>query len=364
MKIHLVTDEFMVGGGIEHIYQIVKGIKKINFGVFGKPGVAEGKFTDLPNVKVYNRGYNPGYVMSGKPDLVHVHHFRSFFSLYKTPFSAYKIPVIFTAHGMHIHKYEFSRTLNSKIKYSLRFNLEKRILKKADAVIAVSMEDKEFMEKNYNLKNVLYLTNGIDFTKVRSTFDKKKDLRNRLNLPRENFLFVTVARFNFQKGYDILIKTISSIRDFAREKNVKFVFVGTGEEFEKMKLLSQELSVDDLIVFLGERHDVFDILKACDVFLLTSRWEGLPIVLIETGVLEIPVVASDTYGNREILKGGRGILFKNEDIKELSSVIKKVVEGKYDLKKYTEKLHQEVHENYNLEKMISGLKFIYKDVLT
>ena len=130
MLIHLVTDHFSVGGGIEHIYQIVKGLKDFNFGIFAKPGSAEQKFTNLKNVRIYNGGFQPGYVMADKPDLVHIHHLRPLSSFFKKYYDRYKIPVIFTAHGLHIHKYEFSGSLSDKLKYNLRFIFEKTILKK------------------------------------------------------------------------------------------------------------------------------------------------------------------------------------------------------------------------------------------
>ena len=359
MKIHIVTDQFIVGGGIEHIYQIVKEMKEVQFGIFAKSGNAVEKFQGLQNVKIYERGFTPGYVLKEKPDLVHIHHFRSLFSFLKNPLAKYHTPIIFTAHGMHVHKYEFSRSIASCFKYFLRTNLEKKLLKRIDQVIAVSREDKQFMEAKYNLKNVFYLTNGLDFSNVKIPLDPKNVLRERLNLPEDYFLFVTVARFNFQKGYDILIQSIHLLNDILKQKKVKFVFVGEGEEFEMMKNLCKELSISEYIIFLGERTDVFDIVKACDVFLLPSRWEGLPIVLIETGILKVPVVASDTYGNREILNGNRGIVFKNEDTAALSRVIRRIITGKVDLDGYSERLFEEIKANYNLKKMISGLRNIY-----
>lgn len=362
MLVHIVTDYFSVGGGIEHIYQVVKGLKDIEFGIFAKHGSAVEKFADLGNAKVYPRGYHPGYVMAEQPDLVHIHHLRPLFSFYNIPFKRYKVPVIFTAHGLHIHKYEFSNQVSNKMKYFLRFFLERAILKKADKIIAVSREDLEFLREKYHLQNVVYLTNGIDFSGIRAfSGSNKKKLREELHLPLDQFLFVTVARFDFQKGYDILIKAISHLKELLeqKEKDIRFLFVGNGREFEKMKALSRDLSVSPYISFLGERNDVYKILKASDVFLLPSRWEGLPIVLLETGLLQIPVLASETYGNREILKEGRGILFKNEDIKDLELKIRKVIEGSCDLNQYSRKLLREVESNYNLQKMITGLKKIY-----
>jgi glycosyltransferase involved in cell wall biosynthesis len=366
MRIHLVTDRFHLGGGLEHIYQVAKGLKEIQFGIFAKPGTnsAYEKFSNMKNVEICNQGYSPDIVMEKEPDLVHIHHLKPLAAFFKKPGKKYNIPIFYTAHGLHIRKYEFYGSISAKTKYFLRFQLEKRILPKAKRIIAVSREDKHFLEEKYRLKNVTYLTNGIDFSAIphdKGSGESKTLLRKELNLPEDDFLFITVARFDFQKGYDILIKAIAKIKDtLERTKtNCRFVFVGDGSEFAGMKVLSQCLSVSPYILFLGGRTDVYDILKAGDVFLLPSRWEGLPIVLLETGLLNVPVIASDTYGNREVIKEGNGILFKNLDIEALAQVIMEVLQNKYDLAAFVKNLFQEIQINYSLEKMLSGLREIY-----
>lgn len=366
MVIHLVTDKFHLGGGLEHIFQVARGLKDFKFRIFGQPGerAAVEKFKALDNVEIYDKGYHPSLVLEQKPDLVHFHHLRPLLVFFKNPFRKSKIPIIFTVHGLHIHKYEFSRSRRrARVNYFLRFFLEKRLLAKVDKVIAVSREDKAFLEEKYALKNVVYIANGIDFSAPASAageFTNKKALREKLGLPLEDFLFVTVARFHFQKGYDILIKAIALAKEKIRERRVRFVLVGDGPEFEQMKRLSRELGVFPFIMFLGARTDVYEILKAGDVFLLPSRWEGLPIVLLEAGLLKVPVVASDTYGNREIIHKDSGILFNNLSSGALAGVIRDVLDNKYDLDSYSENLYNGVLADYNLEKMLAGLRKVYE----
>jgi glycosyltransferase involved in cell wall biosynthesis len=364
MRIHMVTDRFDLGGGIEHIYQVTRGLPDIRFGVFGKPGPAAEKFRHLENVEIYNNGCQPYDVMEKEPDLVHIHHLKPLAAFFKKPGKTYNIPILYTAHGLHIRKYEFYGSFSAKIKYFLRFQLEKRILPRARRIIAVSREDKHFLEEKYRLKNVTYLTNGIDFSAITpdsGSGKSKAALRKKLGLPEDGFLFITAARFDFQKGYDILIKAIAKIKDTLErtETDCRFVFVGDGSEYEDMKVLSRCLSVSRYILFLGARTDVYDILKAGDVFLLPSRWEGLPIVLLETGLLNVPVIASDTYGNREVIKEGNGILFKNLDVDALAQVIMDVLQNKYDLAGFAKNLYQEIQTNYSLDTMLSGLREIY-----
>lgn len=365
MYIHLVTDKFHLGGGLEHIFQLTQGLKDIKFRIFGKPGQREAveKFKSLDNVEIYDQGYHPSQVLKKKADLVHFHHLRPLMVFFMNPFGKYEIPIIFTAHGLHIHKYEFYHSPRARMNYFFRFCLEKRLLAKVDKVIAVSREDRIFLEEKYGLKNVIYLTNGIDFSAMAAAAGNstnKKALREKLDLPVDDFLFVTVARFHFQKGYDILMKAIAMIKDEIKEHHGRFVLVGDGPEFEQIKQLSRDLGISEYIHFLGARTGVYDILKAGDVFLLPSRWEGLPIVLLEAGYLKVPVIASATYGNREIIQKDNGILFKNLDSGALAGVIHNVLENNYNLGSYSENLYNEVLADYNLEKMLAGLRKIYE----
>jgi glycosyltransferase involved in cell wall biosynthesis len=362
MRIHLVTDRFSLGGGIEHIYQIVKGLEDIKFGIFAQSGPAVEKFMGLSNVEIHDKGYSPGYVMEKSPHLVHIHHLRPLVAFFKNPLAPYRVPVLFTAHGLHIHKYEFIPSLRARISYFLRFRLEKRIFARPRQVIAVSREDQRFLEETYHLDNVTYLTNGIDFSACAAVErQSKQELRRKLGLPAGDFLFVTAARFDFQKGYDILLHALASLKELLKKYPCRFIWVGDGKELEAMKQLSRQLSVSPSIDFLGARSDVYEILKAGDVCLLPSRWEGLPILLLEAGLLKVPVIASATYGNREIINAGSGILFPNRDSRELARVIMEVLNNQHDLTAYGENLYREVKTHYHLEIMLSGLRKIYRE---
>jgi glycosyltransferase involved in cell wall biosynthesis len=360
MKVHLVTDRFSTGGGLEHIYQVAGGIKEIDFTVFGQPDspAAVDKLAGLPNVTVDDSGFGARRITSGNPDLIHIHHLRPLLSLYRCPLRRVGVPVLFTAHGLHLHKYEFLPGWTSGLKYRLRFQLERRLLPKPDRVIAVSREDRGFMERNYRLPNVTYLTNGIAVQDKKK--HSKKHYRRLLDLPEDTLLFVTVARFNFQKGYDILLEALGRIKARLQKSNVLFVWAGDGEEFEQIKNKAQSLGLSSCIRFLGNRSDVPDILAAADVFLLPSRWEGLPIVLLEAGLHQLPVLASDTYGNREIIGSKNGILFNNLDPTDLARKITGIMDGDHRLDQLGENLHQEVNRHYNIQRMIDGLRELYR----
>ncbi len=364
MNIHLVTDRFCTGGGLEHIYQVARGVGDAHFTVFGLPGSTDAadKLSGLSNVTVIDRGFDPGIVLTGEPDLVHIHHLRPLFSFFSNPLKRYDMPILFTAHGLHLHKYEFLPSWTAAVKYRMRFQLEKRLLRRTNRVIAVSREDKEFMESRYGLGNVTYLANGI--APVNRQERSRKESRRRLGFPEDALVFFTAARFHFQKGYDILLDAIFRIRNRLKQKEVLFAWAGEGEEFDMIKDRAQALGLMPFICLLGNRNDVPDIMEAADIFLLPSRWEGLPIVLLEAGLHNLPVLASDTYGNREIIGSSNGILFKNLDSADLAAKITSILDGACQLTLLAGNLHREVQKHYSLERMVSNLRELYSALLS
>ncbi len=364
MLVHIVTDNFNTGGGIEHIFQIVKGLPQFDFRIFAAPGDAIDRFSALRNVETCARGYSPSLVLKQKPDVVHVHHLRPLLAFHMNPLVKIAAPVIYTAHGLHIHKYEFSAGVFCRLKYKLRFALEKYLFARVDQIIAVSQEDQNFIRTRYQSDHVSCIPNGIDSSRLEQVRPRKIEIGNEFRLPAQRILFITVARFDFQKGYDVLLRAIALIKDFLREKNARFLLVGDGETLPEMKKMSEQLQTTGLVHFPGRRTDVHGLMKSADVLILPSRWEGLPIVLLEAGLLKIPVIASDTYGNHELLGADRGVLFENESADDLAGKIKGTINGEYKLAHQADNFFYEIKKNYSVAHMLVSLKNIYLSAIS
>lgn len=364
MLVHIVTDNFSTGGGIEHIYQIVKGLPLLNFRIFAKPGDALNKFSGLRNVETCPRGYSPALALKAKPDVIHIHHLRPLFAFFRNPLAKYGVPVIYTAHGLHLHKYEFPLSVLNSLKYMSRFMLERYLFARTDRIIAVSKEDENFIKTRYKSNHVRYIPNGIDHSRLEPVRPQKMEIENEFRLPAKRTLFVTVARFNFQKGYDVLIRAIALIKDFLDEQNARFLLVGDGATLAEMKKMSQQLKITHLVRFLGTRIDGYILMKSADILILPSRWEGLPIVLLEAGLLKTPVIASATYGNHELLGQDKGVMFENENASDLAEKIKGTLCGKYKLNHLADNLFNEIKKNYSIARMLAGLQDTYSSTIS
>ena len=111
---------------------------------------------------------------------------------------------------------------------------------------------------------------------------------------------LAAARHEYQKGLDVLLDAIASIR--RDQPNIVLLLAGRdGNRTAALRYQATRLGLDDNVRFLGARDDIPDLMVAADVFVLPSRWEGLPGAVIEAMALETPVVATDLPGVREVL---------------------------------------------------------------
>lgn len=124
------------------------------------------------------------------------------------------------------------------------------------------------------------------------------DTRRTLGISDEALL-VTVARFTAQKDHETLVRALCEVLE--TYPAVKLLLIGSGEEQPRIEALSDELAISNNIRFLGQRTDVNDILAGADIFVLPSRFEGLPLAVLEAMSLGVPVIAARIGGTVEAL---------------------------------------------------------------
>ncbi len=98
-------------------------------------------------------------------------------------------------------------------------------------------------------------------------------------MPDDELLVMTVAGLRWQKGYDVLLSAARAALD--RGAAVRFVAIGDGAMRRDLESQHAALSLGERFVFLGEREDVPRLLPAADIFVIPSRFEGLPLALME-----------------------------------------------------------------------------------
>ncbi|MBN3132401.1 MULTISPECIES: glycosyltransferase [Pectobacterium] len=159
--------------------------------------------------------------------------------------------------------------------------------------------------------------NGIDTNKYCYNEDFRSLKRNELGINCEHKLLLAVGRFTEAKDYPNLLKAFSLIND----TKTYLAIIGSGEQEANLKALAKDYNVNQRIFWLGIRNDVEQWMSACDVFVLSSAWEGFGLVIAEALSCGCRVVATDCGGVKEVL----GVHGKLVDVKEsfqLASAIK------------------------------------------
>lgn len=214
-----------------------------------------------------------------------------------------------------------------------------------DYICTVSEEMRIQLKEIFpNLTNEqVTIYNPIDF----ETIENKACKRENLNLDEEKLLknpyICSVGRLDEgQKDFNTLINAYANLKG-ENKISEKLILVGDGPDKEKLKSLVKKLNLENDVIFLGKKSNPYIWMKNSKAFILSSKYEGLPTVLIEALILDVPSISSNCLtGPIEILENGKfGELFNIGNIKELEekilitlSKVKKIKTRDYIEKKF------------------------------
>ena len=163
----------------------------------------------------------------------------------------------------------------------------------------------------------------------------------------KNKKIVAVGRLSFEKDFQTLIKAFK----IAKNKiDCSLVFVGEGKELENLQRLVSLLDIEKYVFFLGFKSNPYKYIANCDLLVLSSLYEGLPNVIIESIAIGTPVVATDCLsGPREILLDGKGgDLVEVGNVNQMSdAIIRNLASAEYSNGKLK---HAQAHlERFNID---------------
>lgn len=258
--------------------------------------------------------------------------------------------VIYTAHGFHFFK--GAPLLNWLIYYSV----ERFCARYTDKLITINKEDYERAKRFKLRKNgkVYYVPGvGINLEKIENLKVDIKQKKKELVIPEDIPVLLSVGELIKRKNYKTVLKALSQIKD----KNFIYLICGRGVLMEYLHNLTKQLGLESKVKFLGFRKDIAEICKTADLFIFPSYQEGLPVALMEAMACELPVIASNVRGNRDLI--AKENLFEPEDIAALTNLIKKQLEliNQHKLRKVTYKNL----EQYSLQNVMKQMADIYEE---
>ena len=176
-------------------------------------------------------------------------------------------------------------------------------------------------------------------------------------------LLVCVARLTEQKGHTVLLKAFRKIRD--RGHPVKLALVGDGELEPELRRQASSLKLDGHICWMGRRNDVYDVLQSSDIYVSTSRWEGLTISILEAMAVGLPVVASDIGGHTEaVQKNETALLVPGENPGAFANAVGRLLEDNALARSMGEKGRQRVQEQFTTAVMSQRYQKVYRELLS
>ncbi len=218
----------------------------------------------------------------------------------------------------------FEHNVYDNLKTQKMFMVDRFLQYFVNNIVAVSYAVKESLIKHKILSSkIKVIQNCIDLDKYKK--DERTDIEI-YNMKKEfkiekTFNFIFIGRLIKQKGLDILIKSLKklSFTDY------KLLIVGEGDELQNLMSLVEELNLYDKVLFLGVRSNINTLLHLSDCFILPSRYEGLPMVLLEAMATNKPSIVSDFDSAKELIVDmSTGLIVPKEDIDALAGSLNRI----------------------------------------
>lgn len=209
---------------------------------------------------------------------------------------------------------------------------------------------------------IRFVPNGVDIDRFRPDRDARSRMRKELGLGDE-FVWLAVGRFEEAKDYPNMLRAFARVRE--ARSDVRLFIVGQGVLRAEAERLVDELGLGEVVRFLGIRNDIPELMNAADAYVMSSAWEGMPLVLLEAAAVCLPVVATDVGGNREVvLEGQTGFLVPPKDHESLARAMLRLMRLSPDVRRamgQTGRAYIEAH--YSLDRVVEQWETLYRELL-
>jgi len=208
---------------------------------------------------------------------------------------------------------------------------------------------------------IRYIPNGVDTERFKPNPEDR--LRVRKELGVEGFVWLAVGRFDPQKDYPNMLQAFARV--VCRAPDAVLLIAGDGPLRKTIEVMAQKLGIKERVKFLGIRRDIPQLMNAADAYVMSSSWEGMPIVLLEASATELPIVATDVGGNREVvLDGITGFLLPPRNSEALAEAMLRMMNLPEEKRREVGKAaRKHVEENFSLDHVVDLWEALYKELL-
>ncbi len=365
IKILLAIRQGKIGGGETYVLSLVEKIDKEKF----EPVVLA--FTEGPMIeRLKTMGVKTYVVYTETPfdirvwkkvkqivrdENVHIVHAQGTRAM-SNVFSAAKsdhLPLIYTNQGWSFHEGQ------NPIVKALRIQGEKYLTRQSSVNVCGAKANRTEARKEFGTFEAEIIYNSVDPQKF-NPYGTYKNIRQELNIRKDEILISSVARFTLQKQPLQLIRAFAEVSK--KVPKAKLLLVGDGELKDDITKLIQKLHLENRVIVQPFRQDVPDVLAAIDIFVLPSLWEGFSIALIEALSMGKTTVATNVNGTPEILQHNEnGLLIEIDRLEEnLTEAITTLCFNKELRSRLAQGAINSTYKKYDLETMVAKNESLYQ----
>lgn len=259
--------------------------------------------------------------------------------------------IIYTVHGFHFFKG------NNMVKNLIFKTIEKHLARYTDAIITMNQEDYENAKK-FKLRSggrVFFIHGiGIKTEEYQRPTNAKK--RKELGLSDDDIVIISAGDLVKNKNYELAINIIKACNN----SRIKYLICGKGPEQKELEHTIAKLGLQKQVKLLGFRTDMKELYSVSDIFLFTTKREGLPRSLMEAMASGLPCVVSKIRGNTDLLSNDNAE-YCCENIEEYTSSINRIINNPAKANK-ARKVNAKMIKNYDTIRVIKEMKKIYSAI--
>lgn len=287
------------------------------------------------------------YCKSNKIDIIHA-HLPIAGVVARIAGRIAKIPVVYTEHNLMERYHPITRFLN-KATFAMQAH-----------VVSVSRDVEQSIRKHTNtIVPVSTVLNGIDTLQFKRDWPGGDELRKEYNIPVDASVIGFVAVFREQKQLPIWLTVASTI--LKSHPETYFLLVGAGPLSEEIENLRDTLGLTNRLILPGLKENVRKHLSAMDIFFMSSKFEGLPLALLEAMACECAIVATKVGGVPEVIESGvSGLLVSDQSQQEMVDALSFYLTNRDEIKKHGVAARKRVVDGFSVQRMVKELEGIYR----
>ena len=238
-----------------------------------------------------------------------------------------------------------------------------RLAFRAGAIpVAVSAAVAASLDDVYRVGQCRHIANGIQVASYGKAAVARAEWRARLGFGADDVLFACVARLKGVKNHRMLLDAFARMP--AQNKRTRLLLLGEGPLQASLESYAQSAGIADRAHFLGLRDDVPDALAAADVFVLSSKWEGNPLSVMEAMAAGLPVVATRVGGIPELVEHGvHGMLVPAGDAGAMSHALALLADSPDLRQAWSAAARRRAVESFDIERMVDNYESLYLESL-